>query len=212
MSAIWPRASASEACGSTSLSLAVMISVVMAAARSAPRSEPAKSHDFLPSANPRRARSAALFVRQTRPSSMKRANRSQRLGRHLEVGGLAPVRGAVGRTAGRVDGDPTCPKLDLLMIQIDGLHIGNDLVLVAALGIAATAISIARPGRGRDRKSRRPRGADRQSDRARARPERLSAVHHPTGQGAEQSHSPQPLPRGPHADPAVRTSQGSQCD
>jgi hypothetical protein len=27
-------------------------SVVMAAARSAPRSEPAKSHDFLPSANP----------------------------------------------------------------------------------------------------------------------------------------------------------------
>lgn len=24
--------------------------------------------------------------------------------RHLEVGGLAPVRGAVGRTAGRVDG------------------------------------------------------------------------------------------------------------
>ena len=30
-------------------------------------------------ANPRRARSAALFVRQTLPSSMKRANRSQRL-------------------------------------------------------------------------------------------------------------------------------------
>jgi hypothetical protein len=28
-------------------------------------------------------------------------------------------------------------KLDLLAIQIDGLHIGNDLVLVAALGIDA---------------------------------------------------------------------------
>jgi putative transposase len=28
-------------------------------------------------------------------------------------------------------------KLDLLVIQIDGLHIGNDLVLVAALGIDA---------------------------------------------------------------------------
>ena len=41
---------ASQACGSTSLSLAVMISVVMTAARSAPRSEPAKSHDFRPSA------------------------------------------------------------------------------------------------------------------------------------------------------------------
>ena len=26
-------------------------------------------------------------------------------------------------------------KLDLLVVQIDGLHIGNDLVLVAALGI-----------------------------------------------------------------------------
>ena len=45
----------------------------------APRSEPANSHDFLPSANPRSARSAALFVRQTLPSSIKRANRSQRL-------------------------------------------------------------------------------------------------------------------------------------
>jgi hypothetical protein len=39
-----------------------MISVAMAAARSAPRSEPAKSQDFRPSVNPRRARSAALFV------------------------------------------------------------------------------------------------------------------------------------------------------
>jgi len=28
-------------------------------------------------------------------------------------------------------------RLDLLVIQIDGLHIGNDLVLVAALGIDA---------------------------------------------------------------------------
>jgi len=26
-------------------------------------------------------------------------------------------------------------KLELLVIQIDGLHVGNDLVLVAALGI-----------------------------------------------------------------------------
>src|SRR4051794_19532469 len=48
MSAMRASTSVSHACGSTSLSLAVMISVVMAAARSAPRSEPAKSHDFLP--------------------------------------------------------------------------------------------------------------------------------------------------------------------
>src|SRR6266536_1931674 len=33
-------------------------------------------------------------------------------------------------------------KLDLLVIQIDGLHIGNDLVLVAALGIEAKAKNI----------------------------------------------------------------------
>ena len=33
-------------------------------------------------------------------------------------------------------------KLDLLIIQIDGLHIGNDLVLVAAWASTATAISI----------------------------------------------------------------------
>src|SRR5262249_5352361 len=30
---------------------------------------------------------------------------------------------------------PNLSKLDLLVIQIEGLHIGNDLVLVAALGI-----------------------------------------------------------------------------
>jgi hypothetical protein len=36
---------------------------------------------------------------------------------------VEPITGPFGR------------KLDLLIIQIDGLHIGNDLVLVAALGI-----------------------------------------------------------------------------
>src|SRR5271156_7231016 len=58
------RTSASQACGSTSLSFAVWMSVYMRAARSAPRSDPANSHDFLPRAKPRRARSAALFERQ----------------------------------------------------------------------------------------------------------------------------------------------------
>jgi uncharacterized protein YcbK (DUF882 family) len=38
--------SASQACGSTSFILAVVISVAMTAARSAPRSEPANSHDL----------------------------------------------------------------------------------------------------------------------------------------------------------------------
>jgi len=71
--------SASQACGSMSLSFAVMIKVTMIAARSAPRWEPANNHDFLPRANPRSARSAALFVMQIRPSSRKRAKSSQRL-------------------------------------------------------------------------------------------------------------------------------------
>src|SRR4030088_163390 len=51
----------------------------MAAARCPPRSEPANSHDFLPSAIPRNARSAALLERQIRPSSRKRVNAVQRL-------------------------------------------------------------------------------------------------------------------------------------
>jgi len=33
------------------------------------------------------------------------------------------------------EGEQRHAKLDLLVIQIDGLHVGNDLVLVAALGI-----------------------------------------------------------------------------
>jgi hypothetical protein len=51
----------------------------MIAARSAPRSEPAKSHAFLPSARPRSALSAALFVKQMRPSSRKREKADQRV-------------------------------------------------------------------------------------------------------------------------------------
>jgi hypothetical protein len=55
-----------------------LLSVYMKA-RSAPRSEPANSQDFLPRAKPRSARSAALLVRQIRPSSRKRVNAGQRL-------------------------------------------------------------------------------------------------------------------------------------
>jgi hypothetical protein len=62
------RTSASQALGSTSFSRAVMMRVSMTAARSAPRSEPAKSHAFLPQATPRSAHSAALFVMQVLPS------------------------------------------------------------------------------------------------------------------------------------------------
>ncbi len=54
-------ASASQAWGAMPFSLAVPISVYMAAARWPPRSEPAKSQDFLPRATPRSDRSAALL-------------------------------------------------------------------------------------------------------------------------------------------------------
>lgn len=59
--------SASQASGSTSLSFDVASSVVMTASRSASRSEPAKSPDFLPSANRRSTRSAALLVQAEPP-------------------------------------------------------------------------------------------------------------------------------------------------
>ena len=52
MSAMRASTSASQACGSTSLSFAVMINVAMAAARSAPRSEPANSQTFAPAPLP----------------------------------------------------------------------------------------------------------------------------------------------------------------
>ena len=70
--------SASQACGSTLLSLAVAISVYIAAARSPPRSEPAKSQFLRPMAMPRSARSAALLVKQMRPSLRKRVKAVQR--------------------------------------------------------------------------------------------------------------------------------------
>ena len=65
-SAIRPRTSASQACGSISLSLAVPMRVYIAAVRPPPRSEPANNHDFRPRAKGLSALSAGLFVRQIR--------------------------------------------------------------------------------------------------------------------------------------------------
>ena len=78
-SAMRARTSASQAWGSMSFILAVTIRLYIAAARCPPRSEPANNHDFLPRAMPRSARSAALLLKQIRPSSRKRANAIQRL-------------------------------------------------------------------------------------------------------------------------------------
>src|SRR5918994_3914788 len=90
------RTSASHASGSTSFNLAVMISVATRSVRSAPRSEPAKSHDRRPRAKPLRARSAALLERQIRPSWRKRAKpASKHVVDRLGHGGRARQAGAL---------------------------------------------------------------------------------------------------------------------
>ncbi len=80
-SAMRASTSASQACGSMSFILAVTMRLYITAARCPPRSEPQNSHDRRPRAIPLRARSAALFERQTRPSSRNRVNAVQRLSR-----------------------------------------------------------------------------------------------------------------------------------
>ncbi len=55
--------------------------------------------------------------------------------RRVEVGGVASVRGVVGGTDEAVDGDRPVEAGPAVVIQIDGIHIENDLVLLAAVGI-----------------------------------------------------------------------------
>jgi hypothetical protein len=78
-----PRTAPSEASGSISFSLAVTIREHTKAARSPQRSEPANSHDFRPTATPRRVRFAALFDRRIRPSSRTRLKASRRFALNL---------------------------------------------------------------------------------------------------------------------------------
>src|SRR3954469_18936982 len=85
-------ASASQACGLMSLSLAVAIRVYITAARSPPRSEPANNQARRPKATPRNARSAALLLRQMRPSSRKREGRPARQHVIDRLGGLGVAR------------------------------------------------------------------------------------------------------------------------
>ena len=88
-------------------------------------------------------------------------------------------------------------KLDLLVIQIDGIHIKEDLMLLAAVGI---------DGDGRKHplgviEGATENAAARQLGWARPRPGDLPPVHHRRRQGAVQG-DPQHL-RSPHPDPAV---------
>ena len=102
-------------------------------------------------------------------------------------------------------------KLDLLVIQIDGLHIGNDLVLIAALGIDGEGnkhpLGLIE---GATENAAVAQAPHRQPDRARARSQSLPIVHCRWREGADQS---DPLEFWPaHADPALPSSQSSQCD
>ena len=52
----------------------------------------------------------------------------------VQIGGVPPLRGAVGRAHEGMDGGGFV-KMDLLVIQIDGIHIKDDLTLLAAVGV-----------------------------------------------------------------------------
>ena len=71
--------SASQACGSMSFNFAVPMMEYMKAARCPPRSDPAKSQDFLPRATPLSERSAALLLRLRLPARL--GNRATGQGR-----------------------------------------------------------------------------------------------------------------------------------
>ena len=90
--------SASQAFGSMSLSLAVMMSVFMTAALSAPRSEPANNHAFLSRAG--RAGRVQLIVRETDPAVLGEAGKTVPALEHV-VDGLNDVGGARAWSAAR---------------------------------------------------------------------------------------------------------------
>src|SRR3954468_23835394 len=77
-----PSTSASQACGSMPLSLAVSIRVNMAAARSPPRSEPANSQDLRPI-----QRSLGRVVVEGQPSIIEAADESGPARPHVAEGG-----------------------------------------------------------------------------------------------------------------------------
>ena len=100
-------------------------------------------------------------------------------------------------------------ELDLLVIQIDGLHVG-DHVLVAAIRRRRWQRRQACPGRGRGgdgEHCRRP-GLDRQSPRQGARSDAAPAVHRRWREGAQQSDSAATHLRCGRRHPALPGPQG----
>jgi hypothetical protein len=58
-------------------------------------------------------------------------------GRPVEIGGLLAFCRAVGGAAQGMDSGAIFPGLDLLVIQIDGIHMDEHMTLVAAVGVDA---------------------------------------------------------------------------
>src|ERR1035437_10333123 len=76
--------------------------------------------------------------------------------------------------------------LGLLVIQIDGIHMDEDMTLVAAIGVDERRQASARAGRGRHGKRGDRAGVDRQSRRARPQSHRAAPLHHRRLEGSFQ--------------------------
>jgi putative transposase len=96
-------------------------------------------------------------------------------------------------------------QLDLLAIQIDGMHVTSELTLLAAVGIDGEGV---KHPLGLLEGATENAAAVGQSDRARAGSEGLPPVHRRRVEGAGQG-DPQHL-RPPYADPALSDPQGAQ--
>jgi hypothetical protein len=75
-------------------------------------------------------------------------------------------------------------KLDLLIIQIDGVHVAEDIVLIGAIGIDGKGEAHSRAGRWRHRERRGGPGLARQPHEMRARSEGAATVHSRWSEGS----------------------------
>ena len=129
--------------------------------------------------------------------------------RHLEVGRFPALCGAVTLFGKKMKAwlASDLSELDLLVIQIDGLHVG-DHVLMAAIGVDGNGDKhVLAVVEGRDGEHGRRPGLDRQSPRQGARSDAAAAVHRRWREGTQQSdpkhlrcgrrHPALPGPQGP---------------
>ena len=142
-SLIRARTSASQACGSTSFSLAVEIRVTMNAARSAPRSEPANSQDLRPSAKPPE-RPFGGIVGQADPAVLEERGKAAPPLQHV-VDRLDHRRGARHVGARRTSGKPASARSFLRqansMLRLMPRLPATAVTVIPGENVAATAAS-----------------------------------------------------------------------